>query len=347
MKLFGKNKEPEDQEEAKVELRKKRSKKQKDAAWGKKERMIVFLSLSITIGLSTLLALSARSWKLPNLPRMNKLKLASKLPNVGGRTIILEGEENTMLQNKVFEENINSFKEVTKGLSGVYGFYLINLADDFSYGYYQDETFQAASLIKLPVMTALYQKEENGEIDLEKEYKLREDDKVAGSGSLQNQKSGYVVTYQELLKLMGRESDNTAFKIAVNLIGEEKVQEIIFDLGMTNTSYEKNTTTPQDIGLFFKNLYNNKYLDKKHTDEFFSYLTDTIYEDWLAKGIPGDIRVAHKFGREVHVLNDAGVIFSDKRLIMVIMSKGIVEPEANEIFPHLSEKLFEIEEASW
>jgi len=72
-------------------------------------------------------------------------------------------------------------------------------------------------------------------------------------------------------------------------------------------------------------------------------LTDTIYEEHLVKGIPEDIKVAHKYGREVHVVNDAGIVYVDNPYIVVIMTKGVIESEADEIFPELSKIIFDFE----
>ncbi|MGB6838855.1 MAG: hypothetical protein WBE27_01055, partial [Microgenomates group bacterium] len=48
-----------------------RKKRKKYESWGKKERYLVFYILLVTIILSAVLALSARSWKLPGFPRIS------------------------------------------------------------------------------------------------------------------------------------------------------------------------------------------------------------------------------------------------------------------------------------
>ena len=73
------------------------------------------------------------------------------------------------------------------------------------------------------------------------------------------------------------------------------------------------------------------------------YLTDTIYESWVPEGIPDEIDVAHKFGRELHVVNDAGIVFAEEPFVLVIVSKGVVEREADEIFPELARLVFDVE----
>lgn len=338
MALFKKKEEEKEKKLAKKKKDLKNSpkarsrKKKKDfKPWGKKERYWVLGVLLGTILISGVLAMSARSWKLPGLPRIS-------LPSFSSGTIIIEKKGDEL--DETAKEVINAFREKTKDLSGVYGFYVIRLSDNTSYGISQNETFEAASLIKLPVMAAFYMEAEDGILDLETEYSLKEEDKVGGSGSLYGKPEGTTLSYGDLVWYMGQQSDNTAFNITLNILGEEKVAEIIKEIGMTNTSLEENETTPYDIGLFFQKLWDGEIVSKKSRDKILDLLTDTVYEEWLAAGIPSDIDVAHKFGREVHVVNDAGIVFTDEPFVLVILSKGVVERKADEVFPQLSELVY-------
>jgi len=110
---------------------------------------------------------------------------------------------------------------------------------------------------------------------------------------------------------------------------------------MVDTSLTKNETTPYDIGIFFEELWRGNLLSEESKKELLESLTDTIYEDWLSAGVPESIRVAHKFGRELHVVNDAGIVYSQKPFIVVLLSKGIVEAEADAIFPELAKMVYE------
>lgn len=333
MAILKRKQEPPESEprESRKQLKKKREPRQKGGqAWGKKERYWVFFILLGTILVSGILAFSARSWKLPGLPRIS-------LPSFDSGKIIIEKEaSDERAKNVTF-----SFKEKTKELSGVYGFYVFRLTEGSSYGVSEKEKFQAASLIKLPVILAFYMEDEKGTIDLETKYKLKEEDKVSGAGSLFSEPTGTILTYRDLVRYMGKQSDNTAYHIALDILGEEKVKSVISEIGMTNTSLESNETTPYDIGLLFRKLWQGDIVSRKNRDEILGFLTDTIYEEWLVAGIPSRVKVAHKYGREVHVVNDAGIVHADKRFVLVLMSKGVVEREADEVFPELAKIVYE------
>lgn len=310
-----------------------RKKKKDHGPWGKKERSLVFYVLFGTILTSAILAFSARNWKMPGLPRIS-------FPSFGSGTIIIEKDKAELDGAAI--DTISSFKEKTKSLSGVYGFYVIRLSSGVSYGVNENDVFEPASLNKLPVMLAMYIEAENGDIDLETMYILKDSDKVAGSGSLYGKSEGHELTYRDIISYMGKESDNTAANIARNILGEEKIKQAIEIAGMDNTVVigEDQETTPYDIGTFFEKLWEGNIVSKKHRDEMLGYLTDTIYEEWLAAGIPTSIDVAHKYGREIHVVNDAGIVFADEPFVLVLLSKGVVEKEVDQAFQELSRAIY-------
>lgn len=319
--------------------RKFKRKKEPSKPWGKKERLLVFWVLIVTVVSSAILGLSAREWKLPGLPRI-------KLPDFkifNAETIIIEktDEEADQLIRERGNYIIEKFKTEVGELSGIYGFYVVDLNTGYGFGLFEKEEFQAASLVKLPIMAGMYAKAEAGSLNLDDKYTLKDSDKTAGAGSLYSKPEGYQITYRNLINLMGKQSDNTAFTIGKHILGDEGITEIINKIGIPNTSISQNLTTPKDIGVFFEELWQGNIIDKKNQVELLDSITDTIYEQWLVAGVPEEIRVAHKFGRELHVVNDAGIVYSKRPYIAVIMTKGIIEREADNIFPSLSKIIYE------
>jgi beta-lactamase class A len=345
MAIFGKKKKKEEdlEQESKKSEPKFRKKRKKDPpkSWGRKERLLVFLILFLTVSASVVLGLYSRGWKLPGLPR---LKMPSvTIPFIGEETIIIEGNKEEAEKAKIVK---SGFIELTNDYSGIYGLYVVRLGNGSRYGVNENDILQAASLIKLPVMVALYKEEEEGRLDLEEKYVLKKVDRVAGAGTLYGKPVGYEVTYKELLRLMGKQSDNTAFNIVKNLLGEERVSEVIQSIGMLNTSLIENTTTPVDIGVLFEGIYSGNLLNDENKNELLGFLTDTVFESWIVDGVPEGIQVAHKFGRERNVVNDAGIVMGDNPYVIVVMGDRIVEKEADELLPKISRMVYEIETTS-
>ncbi len=283
----------------------KRSRKEPIKPWGAKERIIVLSVLLTTVLSSGVLALSARNFKLPSLPQF-KLPKVSEINPFREQTIVVGNKGSKISQEKI-DNTKKLFKEATNNYSGLYAFYIYDIKGEYYYGYNHQETMQAASLIKLPVM---YLAMKNGE------------DK-------------------KLVEAMGKRSDNSAFTKMVSTLGKENINRAIIDLGMTHTSLSENETTPEEIGIFLKKLYLNEILDKDSSELLQSYMVDTIFEKWLRLGIPEEIKVVHKYGREARSVSDAGIILTDKPFILVIMTDGVIESEADELFPKLTKLLYD------
>lgn len=321
MAIFGKKKDEdyEDDEEfdelevkdLKPENRRRRKEIQKP--WGKRERYTVLIFLLATVLISSVLAASGRDWKLPGLPQIKPPSFKGfNFDFLKGQTIIIgkKASQVDQVSQEKKEKILAAFREKTKNLSGVYALYIIDLNSGYSFGENEDKVLTAASLIKLPVVAAVFLEAEKGKINL--------DDKPRGSD----------LTFRQLAQEMGKKSNNQAQLTVADALGREKIQAVIDRLGMKKTSYLENKTTATNIGLFFQNLWRNEIVTEKSRDEILGYLTDTIYEDWIKKGIP-EVRVAHKYGREVHVVNDAGIVYAEKPFVLVIMSQGVIEKEAD------------------
>lgn len=237
----------------------------------------------------------------------------------------------------------NEIIQLTKSLKGSYGVYVYNLTGKWEYGVNQNETFPAASLIKLPVFLSLYQEVEAGRIDLETKYTLKNSDKQKGAGNMQYKPAGTVFTYRQMAELMGKQSDNTAFYVFQRILSDAKIQATIDNLGMTKTSLKENETSPADIGLFFRKLYAGSIVSREHREEILDYLTETFEETRIPAGVPEGTRVAHKIGTEIGSISDAGIVFSQKPFILVIISKNVLEKEAQEILPKITKAVWEFE----
>lgn len=208
-------------------------------------------------------------------------------------------------------------EEKVKDLTGDYGIYVYDLKTGQSYGTLQNEKFEGASFFKLPLMIAAYEQSEAGQLDLSQ--------------------------YKDLLASMGKHSDNSAFVSMLSVVGMPKVQEVLNQIGMQNTSYTDSTTTPYDIGLLFQKLQNGELISAASRDELLSFMTDTDYEYLITKGVPEDIVVSHKYGKADGVINDAGIVFASKPYIVVIMSQEVDEVEATTAIPQISQTIFDLQ----
>lgn len=283
----------------------KKARKEPIQPWGIKERIIVLVVLLVTVLTSGVLALSARNFK---LPKFSKIEVPDfKSLNPFQEQIIVIGNKGAKVSQEKIENTKKLFKEMTNDHSGIYAFYIYDIKGDYYYGLNYQEEMQAASLIKLPVMYMAMKQNK---------------DRI-------------------LIEAMGKRSDNSAYIKMLEILGRENVNRTISELGMVHTSVAENMTTPEEIGIYFKKLYKNELLDRDTTNELEDYMTDTNFENWLRPGIPDDITLVHKYGREASVVNDAGIVMSDKPFVMVIMTDGVIEREADELIPKLAKLLYD------
>lgn len=287
----------------------KSKRKEPPKPWGKSERILV-LSLAFgTAAVAAVLGLSSRSWKLPGLPRLFTPEVNLE------RTYVLEADETRNAEVSLIKQQIT---DNTRKLSGVYGVYVSRLFEDQSYGVLEDEQFPAASIMNLPVMTALYIEAEEGNIRLSS---------VAG-----------------LIEKMGSSSDSEAYDEAIQIVGEERIQQIIDEIGMSKTSIDGGVTTPADMGKLLKKLWEERLISEEHTEEMFELLASSDDINYFSDGAPEGTRIVHKLGQDVHVMNEAGIVFAKSQpLVIVLMSKGVVEEEAHEIAPEIIRLIYNAE----
>lgn len=323
----------------------KKKRKEPPKSWGIRERIFVLSILVITTFSAAIFAFSARENKLPNIPRF-ALDLSNfNFSNPFGEAVIEIGQKGRFeSSDEKAKQVIALFNQEIKPVPGVYGFYVIRLEDNSSYGVSDNEKFQGASLLKLPLLILLYNKADSGDINLANRYILKNSDKVAGSGTLDDAKAGTVYTYRQLAEFMARDSDRTAYKIVKNILGETTFADFLTSQGMNDTNITTGDTTPDDMAKILQNLYQGKVVTEKSKNEIYPLLTDTIYENWITKGVPEGVRVVHKFGADLGIMADAGIVFAEKPYVLIIMSKGITQSDADKIFPEISKDVWNIED---
>ena len=252
----------------------------------------------------------------------------------------------TAVPTPKFNSQKQTVEEMIIPLRGKYSVFFEELESGEGFGINEKELLVAASLIKMPVLITLFRESEAGKVELGQVYKLQETDKIGGAGALQYKPEGYEISYREMARLMGEQSDNTAVNVIINLLGEEKIQATINALGLKNTSISENLTTAYDMGLLFKKLYQEKIVTDEDRDEILSFITKTIWEDRIPAGLPEGIKVAHKIGTETGVVSDAGIVFSNHPFVLVIMSQNINEIEAKKALPEITKKIYETTQGS-
>lgn len=99
-----------------------------------------------------------------------------------------------------------------------------------------DHYFQMASTFKVPILATLFRDVDAGLLSLEQRIRLTEDDRVPGSGVLQEFLPGAEVTVRDMAMLMIIVSDNLGTDKVLELVGIQRVEGFMRELGLTNIS---------------------------------------------------------------------------------------------------------------
>ncbi len=316
-KKVAEEKEELDSELPVKKVRRRRKKDENLRPWGKIERFVVLVFLLLSPILSIFFFLHSKN--------------PSQIKVLGDIT-----SRSTKDTNELKTSLLNELQNKTE----TYGIWLQAVDGSFSLGINEDEKFDGASLFKLPLMLTYYAKVDAGTIDPGTNYTIKYSDAMAGAGILATLPPGTIITYQDMVDYMGKNSDNSAFAIMQNILGVNSESDMINKLGMTNTDLGNSLTSPRDIGLLFYKLINTDLISVSSRNKLLNSLKNTDYETLLPAGIPDNIEVAHKYAGDDGELNDAGVIYTSKPFILVILAKNINAQTAHE-FSALAKIVYE------
>lgn len=133
----------------------------------------------------------------------------------------------------------SSILQIVEEAGGTWGIVIEDLDEDRQWGWNAEETFLAESLIKVPIMAAVFAAVEEKRIHLHNYVCVHKEEMVGGTGILQHLTPGTHMTIHDLLTLMIIQSDNTATNILIDLIGVESIQKTLSDMGMKESEFHR------------------------------------------------------------------------------------------------------------
>jgi beta-lactamase class A len=271
-------------------------------------------------------------------PTVQKVDSES-LPDVDGASFppaepVMDGVPDS--ERERVENTLGEVRQQIEDYHGVAGLYVWDLEGDYGYGIRPDEEFFTASIIKVPVMVAVYRKVEKGELDFAQEIEIKEEDWAAGAGWLQWEKAGTRQTVGDLLLLMMTQSDNVATNALIRTVGgPEHVNEVARSMGAEDTLvYQKvssergavptidNRSTPRDMVAMMRQIAQGKAASEKSC----GYMIDLMHENeldwWLDAGLPQGVDAANKAGWLYRVYDEVGLVEDDgHRYVIAILTK--------------------------
>lgn len=243
---------------------------------------------------------------------------------------------------------------VIQRLDGTIGVAVKALHKDFQFLTNAGEVFHAASIIKVPILIELFRQVQKGVVPLEQEVILRDSDKIGGAGILMELHQGISLTVRDLAILMIVISDNTASNLLIDIVGLDRVNRMMDEMGMSGSRLKKkfmipspdpgifNVTTPCDTMSILEKLYKGEILSGDLTSEAIEILSRQQYREKIPLLLPPDMKIAHKTGEVSGVRHDAGIVFlEDNPYVICLFTKDVGnELAADRIIAEVSEIVF-------
>jgi beta-lactamase class A len=256
--------------------------------------------------------------------------------------LLLSADSETFYKDDSFSHSISSYINSKKndGTATDISFYFKNLTSGTWTGVNENERYAPASLMKVPIMIAVFKQAESNPELLKKKMIYSSETDMNQEEYYQPEKrieKGHSYTVEELIDYMITYSDNNATVLLLSITPQKDLTEIFTDLGLP---VPENTTTgtvdylsTKLYARLFRVLYSSTYLHEEYSAKALSILTNPDFPNGIIKEEPKDILVANKFGErtvydqnknpEYRELHDCGIVYiPNNPYLICIMTKG-------------------------
>jgi beta-lactamase class A len=211
-----------------------------------------------------------------------------------------------------------------------------------------DDVFHAASTMKIPVMIELFHQVREGKVKLsdplpiKNEFHSLVDGSVFTLGPGDDSETdlykaiGQTRTLNQLCDLMVTVSSNFATNLLIQKLGIENIRTTVTSLradGMDikrgvedQKAFDKglnNTTTPRGLVTLLVAIANGKAVDADSSAQMVEILERQKFNEGIPAGVPKNIRVAHKTGEITKIHHDAGIVYSARPFVIVVLVRGM------------------------
>lgn len=302
------------------------------------EKKILFFSLIISISINAILSIILA--RIQNAPpketKSNTYQFLSKR--------IFSEDQNDIIIN--FVPLRTALREYLKEQKEEIGVYFEYLPSGTSIGVNDQMEVRFASLIKLPVIMAVYKQIEQGALKKDTVLTISEENIHQGFGELWKKGAGTKITVEEAIMLALIDSDNTALRVLVSSLPQGAIEHVFENLDITiDTGQGYPIISPKNYSSILRSLYLSSYLEFNHSNEILNILTKTNFNDKLPAGVNPEVKVAHKIGTfEIgegeSVFSDCGIIYVPNRPYALCIMVTSDEDASRTHMVHISKMVY-------
>ena len=229
-----------------------------------------------------------------------------------------------------------------------------------------DESFHAASTMKVAVLIELYRQVREGRVRIDEPLLIRNEfhslvdgspftlDPKDDSEQALYQAVGATRTLRELSELMITVSSNLATNLLMDKLGVENIRAGVHALGADGMNvrrdledgkaYERglnNTTTAGALLRLMEAIAHGQAVDADSSRQMVAVLERQTINDRIPAGLPAGMRVAHKTGEITAIRHDAAIVFAPRPFVLVVLTRGGTDPQqASALIAEITRQLY-------
>jgi beta-lactamase class A len=229
-----------------------------------------------------------------------------------------------------------------------------------------DESFHAASTMKIAVLIELYHQVREGRIKLTDTLKVKNEfrslvdaspyalDPADDSETDLYKAVGETRTLEQLSELMITVSSNLATNLLMEKLGVDNIRAGVHALdadgmvilrGLEDAKAfaqgRNNTTTAQALMRLMEAIANGRAVDVDSSKRMLAVLERQTFNEDIPAGLPPGTRVAHKTGEITAIEHDAAIVFAPRPFVLVILTRGFNKPaDAAVLMAEITRRLY-------
>lgn len=217
-----------------------------------------------------------------------------------------------------------------------------------------DEWFHAASTMKVPVLVGVFAAVKAGEIELEARVHVRNRffsvtdgtpyriESSRDGNSAVHAQVGKTMKVLDLARHMIVTSSNLATNLLVDLVGVERLQQTLEELGVGGIEIRRgvedeqafaqginNRVTASGLVEVLRLIEEEKAISREASDRMLEILHAQEFRSGIPAGLPNDARVANKTGEISTVAHDTGLVYLADRKPYALAILTEWEPEVS------------------
>lgn len=234
-----------------------------------------------------------------------------------------------------------TLSSLVEGFSGTLGVWALSLETGQEIAYQADESYPAASTIKLVVLHEAFRQADIGRFDVQSPITPRPADLVGGAGVLKDLEPTYSLSGWNLATLMITISDNTATNLLIDRLGIAEINQSMSSLGLDEIRLENqlmrprpggpyNRATPRQLGQLMRMIVVGKSPTPAAAEAMLGILKRQQKLEYLTRFLPTEevarLTIAAKGGEVQGTRNMIAVVWREGRgYIISMMSRGCTD----------------------